>query len=165
VDGEAILARLRERLGDRVVETHDFRGDHTAVVARDALLAALVLCRDDPKLGFDLLVDVTAVDYLKFPGREDGPRFEVVYHLYSVEHNHRVRLKVRVEEDDPWVPTATSLWPIANWLEREVWDMFGLRFEGHPDLRRLLLYEEFVGHPLRKDYPLNRRQPLIGPNV
>jgi len=165
VDGEAILARLRERLGDHVVETHDFRGDHTAVVARDALLAALALCRDDPKLGFDLLVDLTAVDYLKFPGREDGPRFEVVYHLYSVEHNHRVRLKVRVEEDDPWVPTATSLWPIANWLEREVWDMFGLRFEGHPDLRRLLLYEEFVGHPLRKDYPMNRRQPLIGPNV
>ena len=165
MDGQAILARLRGRLGDRVVETHNFRGDHTAVVARDGLLDALAFCRDDPDLGFDLLVDVTAVDYLKFPGREDGPRFEVVYHLYSVEHNHRVRLKVRAEEDDPWVPTATSLWPIANWLEREVWDMFGLRFEGHPDLRRLLLYEEFVGHPLRKDYPMNRRQPLIGPRV
>ena len=165
MDGQAILARLRARLGDRVVETHDFRGDHTAVVARDALLDALALCRDDPALRFDLLVDVTAVDYLKFPGREDGPRFEVVYHLYSIEHNHRVRLKVRVEQDDAWMPTAISLWPIANWLEREVWDMFGLRFEGHPDLRRLLLYEEFVGHPLRKDYPMNRRQPLIGPNV
>ena len=165
MDGQAILARLRARLGGRVVETHDFRGDHTAVVARDALLDALALCRDEPALRFDLLVDVTAVDYLKFPGREDGPRFEVVYHLYSIEHNHRVRLKVRVEQDDAWMPTATSLWPIANWLEREVWDMFGLRFEGHPDLRRLLLYEEFVGHPLRKDYPMNRRQPLIGPNV
>jgi len=165
VDGQAILARLRDRLGDRVQETHEFRGDHTAVIARAALIEALALCRDDASLGFDLLVDITAVDYLTFPGREDGPRFEVVYHLYSVAHNHRVRLKARVEQDDATVPTATGLWPIANWLEREVWDMFGIRFEGHPDLRRLLMYEEFVGHPLRKDYPIDRRQPLIGPNV
>ena len=81
----------------------------------------------------------------------------------SRPRNHRLRLKVRVDEDDAHVPTAMTLWPIANWLEREVWDMFGVRFDGHPDLRRLLLYEEFVGHPLRKDYPINRRQPLIGP--
>jgi len=165
VDGQAILARLSERLGDRVLETHGFRGDHTAVLAREAIADALVFCHHEPALGFDLLVDVTAVDYLKFPGREDGPRFEVVYHLYSTGHNHRVRLKVRVEEDDARLPTAIGLWPIADWLEREVWDMFGIRFEGHPDLRRLLLYEEFVGHPLRKDYPINRRQPLIGPKV
>jgi NADH-quinone oxidoreductase subunit C len=165
VDGQAILARLRERLGARLEETHDFRGDHTAVVSRAALLEALTFCRDDPALAFDMLIDVTAVDNLRFPGREDGPRFDVVYHLYSTGQNHRVRLKVRVEEDDARVPTASGLWPIANWLEREVWDMFGIRFEGHPDLRRLLLYEEFVGHPLRKDYPINRRQPLIGPKV
>jgi NADH-quinone oxidoreductase subunit C len=165
MDGQAILARLRGRLGDRVQETHAYRGDHTAVVAGDAIVPALQFLRDDPECAFDLLVDLTAVDYLTFPGREDGPRFEVVYHLYSVPHSHRVRLKVRVEEDDPVVPTATGLWPIANWLEREVWDMFGIRFEGHPDLRRLLLYEEFEGHPLRKDYPVNRRQPLIGPRV
>ena len=76
-----------------------------------------------------------------------------------------MRLKVRVEQDDATCRPPTLLWPIANWLEREVWDMFGIRFEGHPDLRRLLLYEEFVGHPLRKDYPMNRRQPLIGPRV
>jgi NADH-quinone oxidoreductase subunit C len=165
MDGQAILARLRERFGDRVRETHDHRGDHTAVVAREAIEAALRLCRDDAALAFDLLVDLTAVDYLKFPGREDGPRFEVVYHLRSLPHNHRLRLKVGVDEDDPVVPTASGLWPIADWLEREVWDMFGIRFEAHPDLRRLLLYEEFVGHPLRKDYPVDRRQPLIGPKV
>ena len=165
MDGSAILARLRERLGDRVLATHEYHGDHTAVVAREGLLDALAFCRDEPDLRFDLLADLTAVDYSRFPGREDGPRFEVVYHLYSVPHNHRVRLKVRVEQDDAVVPTATALWPIANWLEREVWDMFGIRFEGHPDLRRLLLYEEFEGHPLRKDYPIERRQPLIGPNV
>jgi len=165
VDGQAILARLRERLGDSVREIYEFRGDHTAVVAREAIVDVLTCCRDDHALRLDLLVDITAVDCLKLPGREDGPRFEVVYHLYSTAHNHRVRLKVRVEEDDARVPTASGLWPIANWLEREVWDMFGVRFEGHPDLRRLLLYEEFVGHPLRKDYPIRRRQPLIGPKV
>ncbi|HEX6082001.1 MAG TPA: NADH-quinone oxidoreductase subunit C [Methylomirabilota bacterium] len=165
MDGPGILARLRERLGDRVVAIHEYRGDSTAVLSREGVLPALTLCRDDAALAFDLLLDVTAVDYLRFPGREDGPRFEVVYHLYSVAHNHRVRLKVPVEQDDPVVPTACGLWPIANWLEREVWDMFGIRFEGHPDLRRLLLYEEFQGHPLRKDYPINRRQPLIGPKV
>jgi NADH-quinone oxidoreductase subunit C len=165
VDGAAILERLRARLGASVVETHDQHGDHTAVIERAALPAGLSLCRDDGDLAFDVLMDLTAVDYQKYPGREDGPRFEVVYHLYSLRWNHRLRIKVRVDEDDAVVPTAVPLWPIANWLEREVWDMFGVRFEGHPDPRRLLMYEEFVGHPLRKDYPINRRQPLIGPQI
>jgi NADH-quinone oxidoreductase subunit C len=163
VDGPAILELLRERFGSALVETHAHRGDHTGVVDAGALLAVLAFCRDDARLACDLLVDLTAVDYSKFAGREDGPRFEVVYHLASLRHGHRLRLKTRVDEDDPVVPTASGLWPIANWLEREVWDMFGVRFAGHPDPRRLLLYEEFVGHPLRKDYPINRRQPLIGP--
>ena len=165
MDGAAILERVRARFGPGVVDAHDHRGDHTAIVARDALLSVLVWCRDEPALAFDMLTDLTAVDYLQYPGREDGPRFEVVYHLYSVPHNHRLRVKVRVEEDDAVVPSAVALWPIANWFEREVWDMFGVRFEGHPDLRRLLMYEEFVGHPLRKDYPIERRQPLIGPGA
>lgn len=165
MDGQAILARLRDHVGAGVLDTHAYRGDHTAVVARGSVPETLRFCRDDAQLKFDMLSDLTAVDYLKYPGREDGPRFDVVYHLCSVEHNHRLRLKVAIEQDDAWVPTASNIWPIANWLEREVWDMFGIRFEGHPDLRRLLMYEEFVGHPLRKDYPINRRQPLIGPKV
>ncbi|HEV8676432.1 MAG TPA: NADH-quinone oxidoreductase subunit C [Methylomirabilota bacterium] len=163
MDGSAILARLTERFGAAIRETHDYRGDHTAVVERPVALDVLRFCRDDPALRFDMLMDLTAVDYLRYPGREDGPRFEVVYHLYSVAENHRLRIKVGVEEDDPEVPSAVPLWSIADWYEREVWDMYGIRFAGHPDLRRLLLYEEFVGHPLRKDYPMNRRQPLIGP--
>jgi NADH-quinone oxidoreductase subunit C len=163
--GSDIVAALQQRFGSAIVETHDQHGDHTIVVLREALIEALRHGRDAGALAFDMLCDLTAVDYLKFPGREDGPRFEVVYHLYSIRHNHRLRVKVRVEEDDAVVPTAVPLWPIADWLEREVWDMFGIRFEGHPDLRRLLLYEEFVGHPLRKDYPINRRQPLIGPKI
>jgi len=163
VDGAAILEDLRGRFGRAVVETHDHRGDHTLVVEREAIRDVLTACRDSAALAFDVLMDLTAVDYSKFPGREDGPRFEVVYHLYSIALNHRIRVKVRLDEDDALVPTATPVWPIANWFEREVWDMFGIRFDGHPDLRRLLMYEEFVGHPLRKDYPINRRQPLIGP--
>jgi NADH-quinone oxidoreductase subunit C len=165
MDGAAILDRLRTRFGAAVVETHAHHGDHTAVIEPAAILDVLRFCRDESDLAFDMLSDLTAVDYSKFPGSEDGPRFEVVYHLYSVAYNHRVRLKVRVDEDDAVVPTAVTVWPIANWLEREVWDMFGIRFDGHPDPRRLLLYEEFVGHPLRKDYPINRRQPLIGPKI
>ena len=165
MQGPQILQRLRDRFGGAVVESHEHRGDATLVVERAALVDVLRVCRDEAGLDFDVLMDLTAVDYSRYPGREDGPRFEVVYHLYSLLHNHRVRVKVRVDEDDAAVPTAIDLWPIANWLEREVWDMFGVRFTDHPDLRRLLLYEEFVGHPLRKDYPINRRQPLIGPQA
>ena len=165
MQGPQILQRVRDRFGGAVVETHEHRGDATLVVDRATLLEGLRFCRDETDLAFGVLMDLTAVDYSHYPGREDGPRFEVVYHLYSITHNHRVRLKVKVDEDDAVVPTASQLWPIANWFEREVWDMFGVRFSGHPDLRRLLLYEEFVGHPLRKDYPINRRQPLIGPTA
>ena len=163
MDGTDILSRLTERFGAAVLATHAEHGDHTALVDLAALPGVLQHCRDDAALRFDMLMDLTAVDYLTYPGREDLPRFEVVYHLYSVPHNHRVRIKAGVDEDDPVVPSAVPLWPIANWLEREVWDMFGLRFAEHPDLRRLLLYEQFEGHPLRKDYPVSKRQPLIGP--
>lgn len=163
--GVDILARLAERFGPAVLTHEVALGDAAALVDLAALPAILAFCRDDEALRFDMLMDLTAADYLTYPGRDDGPRFEVVYHLYSVPHNQRLRVKAGVDEDAPVVPSAVPLWPSANWFEREVWDMFGLRFDGHPDLRRLLLYEEFVGHPLRKDYPVNRRQPLIGPRI
>jgi NADH-quinone oxidoreductase subunit C len=163
MDGAAIIDEVRARFAGAVSASHEHRGDHTVVVEREVVRDVLAFCRDAAALQFDMLMDLTAVDYSRFPGREDGARFEVVYHLYSLAHNHRLRVKVRVDEDDPVVPTAVPLWPIADWFEREVWDMFGVRFDGHPDLRRLLMYESFVGHPLRKDYPINRRQPLIGP--
>jgi NADH-quinone oxidoreductase subunit C len=113
--------------------------------------------KEDPKLEFDFLTDITAVDFL---GKKE-PRFEVVYHLYSFRSNRRLRVKAAVPEAEPVVESLTPLWKAANWLEREVWDMFGIRFEGHPDLRRILLYEEFQGYPLRKDYPVNQWQPLV----
>ena len=93
----------------------------------------------------------------------DTHRFEVVYHFYSSQHNHRVRIKVPLSAEDATVDSLTELWQAANWFEREVWDMFGVRFAGHPDLKRILMYKEFIGHPLRKDYPVNKRQPLVGP--
>ena len=160
------VSALRGRFGGAILRHEVVAGDeHVVYVESAKILDVLGWLKTEPAQLYNFLSDITAVDYLRFPGREDGPRFEVVYHLYSVAHNHRVRLKVPLEQDDPVVATASGLWPIANWLEREVWDMFGIRFDGHPDLRRLLLYEEFEGHPLRKDYPINRRQPLIGPKV
>jgi len=93
----------------------------------------------------------------------DAYRFDVVYHFYSTTHNHRVRVKVPLKAAEPSIPSLTGLWASANWYEREAWDMFGVTFTGHPNLRRLLMYEGFNGHPLRKDYPVNKRQPLVGP--
>ena len=156
-----IHAKVKEKFSDAVFAAHDFRGDEMVVVRREALLEIVRFLKEDPEMDFNILMDLSAVDYLSFG--ETKPRFEVVYHLYSLRKNHRLRLKVPVEEKDPTIPTLTGIWPAADWYEREVWDMFGIRFLGHPNLKRILMYEEFVGHPLRKDYPVNQRQPLIGP--
>jgi NADH-quinone oxidoreductase subunit C len=156
--GSAALRRLIEAQPDALEATHARFGDATALVAREQITAVLRFLRDDPDCAFDVLTDLTAVDYLG-----ETPRFEVVYHLFSFTKRQRVRVKTRVPEDDPEVDTAAGLWASVNWLEREVYDLYGIRFRDHPDLRRLLLYEEFEGHPLRKDYPKERRQPLIGP--
>ena len=156
--GSTALKRLIEHCTDAVHATHAQHGDATATVAATRLVELLRFLRDDADCAFEMLTDLTVVDHL---GEE--PRFEVVYHLYSVAENHRVRLKVGIPEGGPGIASATSLYPSANWMEREAFDLYGIRFDGHPDLRRILLYEEFEGHPLRKDYPKTRRQPLIGP--
>jgi len=152
------LEKLRQRFSSSIVETHDFRGDDTAVIQREALVEVVSWLREVHDLELNMLTDMTAVDYLQ-QGHE--PRFEVVYHLYSVARKHRLRLKVQLAEEDPVVDSLCEQFKIANWFEREIWDMYGIRFKGHPNLKRILLYEEFVGHPLRKDYPKERRQPLL----
>ncbi|HHT9117609.1 MAG TPA: NADH-quinone oxidoreductase subunit C [Candidatus Hypogeohydataceae bacterium YC38] len=152
------LKKLKERFTNSVLETHSFRGDDTAVVKRVDVLEICRFLKEDTELSYNFLMDLTAADYL---GKE--PRFEVVYHLYSLKHNMRVRIKVPLSESDPTIDSVSSLWASANWAERECWDLFGIRFNEHPDLRRILLYEQFQGHPLRKDYPVDKRQPLIGP--
>ena len=127
-----------------------FRGQLRVVVPAESLESALRMVKDE--LGFDLLVDITCVDYLHYRGARD--RFGLVYLLANTSNNQRVTLRVMLNEPNLTVPTAVPLWEGANWLEREVWDMFGIQFEGHPDLRRILLPDEFDSHPLRKDYPL-----------
>jgi NADH-quinone oxidoreductase subunit C len=142
-------ADLAARVGDRFTDVLHARGEVTVVVGRDELVDALIRLRDQPDLSFRFLSSVTATDH---PGRE--PRFWVVYELRSVEHAHRLRVKAGLPGDDPHVPTVTDLFPTANWHEREIWDLFGLVFDGHPDLDRILLPDDWEGHPLRKDEEL-----------
>jgi NADH-quinone oxidoreductase subunit C len=140
-------------------QSSDFRGQTRITVPRDALPDVLRILRQQH--GFDMLVDVTCVDYLHFRGdsRDDRPstRFGLVYLLASTHDSRRLTIRVMVDETNLRVASAVPIWEAANWLEREVWDMFGIRFDGHPDLRRILLPEEFTAHPLRKDYPLQGR--------
>ena len=161
MDGErksVVLGRLIERFGDAIVGTHSELGDDTALVARERIVEICTFLRDDPELAFDLAMDLTGVDYLG-----GTPRLEVVYHLYSIPKKHRVRLRARVPEEDPTIDTVVSVWPGMNWFEREAYDLYGIVFRGHPNLTRILMYDSFVGHPLRKDYPKAKRQPTIGP--
>ncbi|HXJ36436.1 MAG TPA: NADH-quinone oxidoreductase subunit C [Candidatus Eisenbacteria bacterium] len=154
---EDLLARVSVLLPHATaLPLADTRGQAVVMVAVDRAEASLRALRDEPALRFDFLADLSAVDYL---GRT--PRFEVVYQLASHPHHHRLRVKVAVDGPEPVVPTASGLWKSALWAEREAFDMFGIRFDGHPDLRRILMYPEFEGHPLRKDYPLNQRWPLV----
>lgn len=191
MDNDSLLASVTDRFPHAALASHAYRGDATLVLRPPDLLAVARFLKEDAALQMNFLVDVTAVDYSVFgegptpaffassgvsvrssdqipdpdpwPGPPIEGRFAVVYHFYSMAHKHRLRVVVPVQEAELEVDSLTPLWPGANWLEREVWDMFGIRFAGHPDLRRILMYEPFEGHPLRKDYPVNKRQPLIGP--
>jgi NADH-quinone oxidoreductase subunit C len=154
------LSLVQEKYPDAFAEQYtDRTGGAWGVVRAESLRQVLAHVKDDPRLNFKLFLSMDAVDRLQLPVSD--PRFEVVYFLYSVTHNEHLRVKVRVGEANPEVPSVTSIFQGANWWERFVWDFYGIRFSGHPDLRRILLYEEFKGHPLRKDYPLRERQPLI----
>ncbi len=187
----ALIESVRSRFPDAVSASHTYRGDETVVLRREYLLEVARYLKSDPAMQMNFLMDLTAVDYSAFgktpapaffsssgvsvsppaqipdehpwPGPPGQARFVVAYHFYSLEHKHRLRLTVPVAEAEAELDSLTSLWAGADWLEREVWDMFGIRFRGHPNLKRILMYEEFEGHPLRKDYPVNKRQPLIGP--
>jgi NADH-quinone oxidoreductase subunit C len=155
-----VLDRLQQEFGDAVLETHSQFGDDTAVVDPERWKEIALYLRDDAKCEMDHFIDITAVDY---QGR--SPRFEVVLHLRSMGKLHRIRLKAQLADgegdDNPKIDSLVDVWMGANWFERECFDMFGIDFMGHPDLRRILMYEEFEGHPLRKDYDASRTQPLV----
>ena len=150
---DEILAKLTSCLGAGAFATSEFRDNRRVIVPPTRLFEALRCLKE--QCGFDMLIDITAVDYLYYPNAKD--RFGLVYCLLDNETGRRVIVKTFVNEPDLAVPSAFSLWKGADWLEREVYDMYGIVFEGHPDLRRLLMPEEFTAYPLRKDYPLRGR--------
>ncbi|MCI0329808.1 MAG: NADH-quinone oxidoreductase subunit C [candidate division Zixibacteria bacterium] len=147
------IEKLKNRFGDRLAEVVNFREEWSVYVQKSDLIEVLKFLKTEPGCEFNFLSDLTSVDLFT-----QKPRFEVLYHLYSIPLHHRLRVKVRVEEGEK-VPTATVLWNAANWHEREVYDLMGIEFEGHPDLRRILMREEWIGHPLRKDFPLTYEAP------
>jgi NADH-quinone oxidoreductase subunit C len=146
---QAIPDRVSELAPGSVLSSVEYRGELTMMVKPGDIVRVCETLKSDPSLAFDMVIDITAVDRAL-----PQERFEVVYHLYSLQYKRYVRLKVRVEEQHPVVPTVTGVWAGANWHERETFDMFGIRFSGHPDLRRLYMPEEFEYYPLRKDFPL-----------
>ncbi len=148
-ESNAIVRRLKNWDAHAIVDAQLFRGELTVEISRGNLRRVAEFLRSDPELQFSFLADVTGVD--RFPLE---PRFELNYHLMSLEHRQRLRLKVRMPGTNPAVETVTTVWPGANWHEREVFDLFGVRFEGHPDLTRILMPDDWEGHPLRKDYPV-----------
>ena len=161
---QLVLDRLKAQFPGAIRQTHALHGDETAVIDPAQLTPICQFLRDDPELKMTMLVDLTCLDTLGLDAREQG-RFEMVYHLRSMASGRRVRLKAPLDEgqagENPEIDSLVPLYRGADWFEREAWDLFGIKFRGHPDLRRILMYEEFVGHPLRKDYPKERRQPLV----
>ncbi len=153
MDPLQIAKMVEEKFSGQVLDTATYAGQVAIMVKKDLIRDICLYLKDEPSLLMDHLVDLTAVDYSTYPGNT-GPRFEVVYNLISTEYHHRIRLKVRVPEEDPRVDTVSSIWQTANWHERETFDLMGIKFDGHPDLRRILLPEDWEGHPLRKEYPL-----------
>jgi len=154
---ERAVQELQEKFDSAVLEVKEFRGETTVTIRKESVVEVCRHLRDS--LGYNLLTDLTAVDYL---GKD--PRFMVVYNLYSIPAKERLRIKAQVSEADCTIASMTVLWNAANWLEREVWDLMGIEFTGHPDPRRILMTDDWFGHPLRKDYPLQGpdREPYKG---
>ena len=179
---KALIDLVREKFPDDVLSSASDRGDDSVVVKRESLVALLTFLKSDPAGDLKLLADITPVDMLTYQSEMTGggslasqevtaysvahqpqvePRYRMLYNLYSVTKKHRLRVVVEVRSDDAKIPTLTGLFRVADWLERLAWDMMGVEFTGHPNLKRILLYPEFQGHPLRKDYPVQKRQPLV----
>jgi NADH-quinone oxidoreductase subunit C len=154
---QIVLDRLTAQFAaGEIIETGSQHGNEWARIRRESWAAVARFLRDDAVTAMEMMTDLTCVDRFGYE-----PRFDVVMHLYSVSKKHRVRLYGGVPEEDPTIETVVPIWPGVNWFEREAFDLYGVRFRGHPDLRRILMYPEFVGHPLRKDYPKEKRQPLV----
>jgi NADH-quinone oxidoreductase subunit C len=154
---QVAVDRLKAQFGETVLAVNEFRGETTVVVKKDAIVAVCAFLKKD--LGFNFLTDLCAIDYL-----DQAPRFMMVYQLYNIATHQRLRIKAAVEEGDARIDTVSCVWATANWLERECFDLMGIVFNNHPDPRRILMPDDWVGHPLRKDYPLQGpdREPYQG---
>lgn len=154
-----LAAHAQEMFGESITAVHEFIGQLTLDIRRDRIVEICRTLRDDPVFAFEQIMDVCGVDYLEY-GRESpaglrkGPRFAAVYHLLSLRHNRRLCLRAYLDDESPMIASVTGIWNSANWYEREAFDLFGIVFEGHPDLRRILTDYGFIGHPFRKDFPL-----------
>lgn len=151
-----LTEKIKARFGGEILSAQMERDEETFTIERDRAYDFFRALRDEPDFEFNFLTDLTAVDWL-----ERKPRFDVVYQLNSLTRGHRIRVKIAVDGPEPWVPSVVGVWGAADWLERECFDMFGIVFKGHPDLRRILMYDSFEGYPLRKDYLYNKRQPIV----
>ncbi|MCF6150350.1 MAG: NADH-quinone oxidoreductase subunit C [Candidatus Kuenenia sp.] len=151
---DSVVALVKSNFPEAVINYYDFRGELTFVIEKEQITTVAAFFKKNQELDCNYLSDLCGVDKIKTDGI-----FEVVYHLYSIQKKHRVRLKVPLPSDNPTISTVTTIWNTANWHERETYDMFGIQFQGHPDLRKILMPEDFEGHPLRKDYPIHGRQP------
>lgn len=155
IDTNIIKDKLKKSFADDIVSSSSFRGEITVIVKKESIVEICKFLRDEKSFRFNFLTDLCGVDKIAVNGT-----FEIVYHLYSLIRNHRVRIKASVSDvENPSIDSVVSVWPTADWHERETYDMFGVEFKGHPDLRRILTQEGFEGYPLRKDYPVNKRQP------
>ncbi len=155
MEKQKITEILKKKFPEKILDIKKEFGDTVLQFRRDDLVEIMTFLQNKPQ-DYAMLLDLTCIDYL---GR--NPRFEMVYHVFSLSRNERLRLTCGVKEEDPVIDSLTGLWKNADWLEREVFDMFGIRFNGHPYLKRLFMYDGFEGHPLRKDYPLRRQQPKM----
>jgi NADH-quinone oxidoreductase subunit C len=156
---QAIAAQAAEKLGASLASATRACGELTLEIRREGILKACRVLRDDPAFAFEQLIDVCGVDYSTYAaesrqGVRQGPRFAVAYHLLSLKHNRRLRLRAFLDDDMPRIASVYEIWNSANWFERETFDLFGIIFEGHPDLRRILTDYGFIGYPFRKDFPL-----------
>ena len=153
---ESQLEKLRNILGENVVESAIRFEEISIALKADSWLSTAKVLRDHPEFKFDQLIDLCGLDYSEYNGGVSGTRYAVVYHLLSLDHNQRVRVKVFAADDDlPMLPSVIDIWPAANWFEREAFDLFGVIFTDHPDLRRILTDYGFIGHPFRKDFPIS----------
>lgn len=159
---EVSVKRIRQDLGETLLAEESYRGDFTIVVPREKVVEVCKYLRETDYHLFDLFIDIAAVDYSKYV-KQEPERFALIYQIYSLRYKERIRVKTFVPESDPRIQTITGIWAAANWFEREAFDMMGIEFDGHPDLRRILCHDDFVGHALRKDYPIQKRQKLSAP--